>query len=103
MMGGPGNPENPLTLATAPLPVFPLALPPENLVKPLTNIVGEREEPPVTIKLNGFARRVEHDLAVVATLQMPFQPAFQVRVDFRIQVVRYLLDHVLAVHSLILA
>ena len=102
-MGGPGKPENSLPFAAGPLPALSLALPLENLVKPLTNIVGEREEPPVTIKLNGFARRVEHDLAVVAHLEMRFEPTFQARVHFLVQVVRYLLDHVLAVHSLILA
>lgn len=55
-----------------------MALRAQRRVQAAPDLVRKRKKLPVTIKLNGFARRVENDLAVVATLKMSFQSALQI-------------------------
>jgi hypothetical protein len=66
-------------------------------VEPVANLEGEWEQPAVTVKLDGLARRIEHNLAMATEAEMFFQVPLQVRVQFPVEVARNLLEAVLTV------
>ena len=72
---------------------------PESFVQPRANIVRQREELAVAIKLDGFARGVKHRVAMVALAEVSFECFFQFRVQLTIEIIRELIDRLPAVHQ----
>jgi hypothetical protein len=74
----------------------PLQLASQRRVQTGLNFLGKREESSVTVQLNGFLRGVKHGVTVMALGQVGFEGIFQVRVQFTVQIVRDLVDRILA-------
>jgi hypothetical protein len=75
----------------------PLQLASQRRVQTGVNFLGKREESSVTVQLNGFLRGVKHGVTVMALGQVSFEGMFQGRVQFTVQVVRDLVDRILAI------
>jgi hypothetical protein len=80
------------------LPGLGLTLLTQGSVQARPDLIRKRIKLPITIKLDGFPRGVEHNLAMMATLEMVFQSAPQVLVQIFIQIVRDFLKSVFAIH-----
>ena len=63
---------------------FPLRA--QRVMQALTDGIGEREQLAIAIKLNCLLRCIKNNLAMMATLEMNFQHAFQVIVHVPVQI-----------------
>jgi hypothetical protein len=59
----------------------------ESLMQARTNILRQGEELAVAIKVDGFARSVEHRVAVVALAEVGFKSFFQLVVQLTIKII----------------
>jgi hypothetical protein len=67
-------------------------------VQAIPDIVRKLIQLAIAIELDGFARGVKKHLAMSAALEMHFQGTLQVVVDVAVQVVRYFLENLFAIH-----
>ena len=76
---------------------FPLRT--QRLMQPVTDCVWKREELAVAIKFNRLLCCIKDNLAVMATLEMNFQHAFQLIVHVDVQLTRKLLERIFTIHE----
>ena len=70
----------------------------ECLVQPQANILRQREQLAVAIKLNGFACAVKDRVAVVALPEVNFDRQLQFLVQLTIKIIRKFVDRVPTFH-----
>lgn len=76
---------------------FPLCA--QRVMQALTDGIGERKQLTIAIKFDCLLRGIKNNLAVMATLEMKLQHAFQLFIHVPVQVACNLSDRVFAVHE----